>query len=190
MQQCWWVLLVGPIKWKFTMVCQEANLIVPLDYLTLLLRLQTLTSARPCMWGQKRKIERYLLTCGKSLGIFDWTNGDHVTELFMPIAWSPLYTSFSFRGMRRAQSLFLSLTELLFGLQDGESSPYFGAIVGRVANRIAGAIFTLDAKTYSLEANDSPNTLHGMTLHYHQTRLWISFWESNTMQPNINMDEF
>ncbi|HVW91768.1 MAG TPA: aldose epimerase family protein [Devosia sp.] len=38
---------------------------------------------------------------------------------------------------------------------------HFGAIAGRVANRIAGASFTLDGQTYRLPANDHGNTLHG-----------------------------
>ncbi|KAK7388956.1 hypothetical protein VNO78_23786 [Psophocarpus tetragonolobus] len=38
---------------------------------------------------------------------------------------------------------------------------YFGALIGRVANRIGGAKFTLDGKTYKLPANDHGNTLHG-----------------------------
>lgn len=38
---------------------------------------------------------------------------------------------------------------------------YFGGLIGRVANRIGGAQFTLDGKTYKLPANDHGNTLHG-----------------------------
>ena len=34
------------------------------------------------------------------------------------------------------------------------NSPYFGGIVGRVANRVANATFILDGKNYHLDAND------------------------------------
>ncbi|KAK2647749.1 hypothetical protein Ddye_015238 [Dipteronia dyeriana] len=40
-------------------------------------------------------------------------------------------------------------------------SSYFGAIVGRFANRIGGAQFTLDGTTYKVVANEGNNTLHG-----------------------------
>ncbi|MEH7116768.1 aldose epimerase family protein [Neobacillus vireti] len=42
-----------------------------------------------------------------------------------------------------------------------KSSPYFGAVCGRVAGRIKGASFELDGKEYVLRQNEAPNHLHG-----------------------------
>ena len=42
-----------------------------------------------------------------------------------------------------------------------ENDGYLGACVGRVGNRIGGAGFTLNGKTYTLARNDGENHLHG-----------------------------
>ncbi|MET8950826.1 aldose epimerase family protein [Streptomyces sp. NPDC004393] len=67
-------------------------------------------------------------------------------------------------------------TDVVLGFADLEGylrhpEPFLGALVGRYANRIAGARFTLDGHTHTLEANDGPNTLHGGP-HAFDKRVW------------------
>ena len=60
-------------------------------------------------------------------------------------------------------------TDVVLGFDDATQycanavHPYFGAIIGRVANRIAGGSFSLDGKTYTTPVNEPAggDTLHG-----------------------------
>jgi aldose 1-epimerase len=56
------------------------------------------------------------------------------------------------------------LANVILGFDDLDGylqNTFFGPVCGRVANRIGGAKFTLDGKTYALTANEGKNQLHG-----------------------------
>lgn len=69
------------------------------------------------------------------------------------------------------------VADVMLGFPDARgyasNKPYFGALVGRCANRIAGASFALDGATYRLDRNDGGNHLHGglVGLHLAQWRV-------------------
>ncbi|MDN5788466.1 aldose epimerase family protein [Pseudorhodobacter sp.] len=69
-------------------------------------------------------------------------------------------------------------------------SPYFGAVVGRYANRIAGGRFTLDGRGYDLNRNEAGRaTLHGGVGGFSQ-RLWqISGVSSTSVTLAIDSDD-
>ncbi len=56
---------------------------------------------------------------------------------------------------------------------DQEQARYYGALIGRYGNRIAGGQFSLDGQNYQLEPNDGPNALHGGPGGFH-AQLWSS----------------
>jgi aldose 1-epimerase len=51
------------------------------------------------------------------------------------------------------------------------NNPFFGALIGRFGNRIAGARFELDGETYALAASEGAHTLHGGVRGFDQ-RVW------------------
>jgi aldose 1-epimerase len=58
------------------------------------------------------------------------------------------------------------MTDVVVGFSSVEdylnaTERYFGATIGRFANRIANGKFTIDGKQYSSSLNNAPNTLHG-----------------------------
>lgn len=93
-----------------------------------------------------RKVEVYTLANRHGLIAKVMTYGAILTELHVPD--------------RQGK-----LGDIVLGFDNLEAylkgHPYFGATVGRVANRIAKGTFTLDGKTYHLAINNHPNTLHG-----------------------------
>lgn len=90
-------------------------------------------------------IETYELQNGKGVRVQVVTYGARLTKILLPTA----------KGV----------IDVLAGFDDADGylgeNPYFNAVIGRVANRIGGARFTLNGKTYRLNKNDGENCLHG-----------------------------
>jgi aldose 1-epimerase len=64
--------------------------------------------------------------------------------------------------------------------------PYFGATVGRVANRIAKGKFSLGGNEYSLALNDGANTLHGGLKGFDKV-VWKAEEVKSTEGPSVKM---
>lgn len=60
-----------------------------------------------------------------------------------------------------------------------QGNPYYGAIIGRVANRIREGNFSLNGKSYNLDINNSPNHLHGGPKGFHN-----QLWEIKSIKPD------
>ncbi len=66
------------------------------------------------------------------------------------------------------------------------STCFFGAIVGRNANRIQGATFSLNGKQYSLCANDNGNSLHSGPDCFH-LRMWeVTHHTQNSLRLHLH----
>ena len=67
------------------------------------------------------------------------------------------------------------LRDVVLGYDDTagyeQGDVFFGATVGRNANRVGGAHVEIAGKVYKLEKNDNDNNLHSGT-HYYNKRLW------------------
>jgi len=96
-----------------------------------------------------------ILSNGKKVKLFTLSAGDLKLSLInFGAAWTSLIVP-SRKGEK---------ADILLGFTgtDGflNNIPFFGVTVGRFANRIKGASFSLNDRTYNLSANDGENNLH------------------------------
>ncbi len=106
---------------------------------------------------ENHSIERYTLSNNNGASASIITYGGRVTELRVPDKSG-------------------KLANVVLGFDNLHpytgANPYFGALIGRVANRIARGEFELDGKTYHLEKNDKgEKTLHGGKIGWDR-RVW------------------
>lgn len=86
-----------------------------------------------------------------------------------------------------------AVVDVVLGFDSAEeyllNPPHFGAPIGRNANRIAGAKFSINGKEYKLEPNNGPNNLHSGPDLY-QSRLWDSEAEENDLGTSVSFSLF
>jgi len=86
-----------------------------------------------------------------------------------------------------AKGRFADVTTGYNGLDAYVTQPqYFGSTVGRVANRIAGARFTLEGKEYLLPANDAANSLHGGELGFDKVNWTVTACDEEAMSVTLS----
>jgi len=82
------------------------------------------------------------------------------------------------------------LADVVLGYDDVQGyvtdKAYFGAIIGRYANRIAHGRFTLAGASYSLPKNDGDNELHGGTKGFNK-RVWTARDISSSEAPALEL---
>lgn len=108
-------------------------------------------------------VDLYTLEAPGSLMVQITNYGGRVVDLFVPDR----------NGERGNVVLGFDTLEKYLGATDN----YYGAVIGRCANRIDGGRFTLDGITYDLTRNEGPNHLHGGSNGFHS-----AVWEAR--QPN------
>jgi aldose 1-epimerase len=104
-------------------------------------------------------VERWTLTNG-DMTVRVLTYGGIVQSLEVPDA----------KG--EVDDVVLGFPDLAGYIEHNNPGPYFGALIGRYGNRIAGGTFELDGQTYHLPLNNNGvNTLHGGTKGF-DTKVW------------------
>src|SRR5437773_6576478 len=96
---------------------------------------------------ESKPVTEYTITNGNGMQVSVINYGGTVTKIIVP------------DKDGKMGDVVLGFDSLSGYLQKGD--PYFGSLVGRYANRIANAKFSLDGKEYTLAGNDHGNSLHG-----------------------------
>ncbi|MEU6854702.1 aldose epimerase family protein [Actinacidiphila alni] len=108
-------------------------------------------------------VYRYTLTAGSGLTVKILTYGGIVQSVQVP------------DGRGRPVDIALGFATLddyvAHNSPEAGGGVYFGALIGRYANRIANGTFTLDGVTYQVPVNNNGNALHGGTVGFDK-KVW------------------
>jgi len=113
-------------------------------------------AAQPALAAEAHREPFGTLPDGRSVEAVVLTNGHGMRVRIL--AWGALVQELTVPGKAGSADVVLGYDGMEGYLK---ASNYFGASVGRYANRIGGGRFTLGGKQYQLSVNDGPNALHG-----------------------------
>ena len=138
--------------------CFFVYLVLP-SWLGTIMAATALRSITMVKWGSVngQEIEKYTLTNSNNQEVDVVTYGATVTAIRTPDK----------EG---------NIADVVLGFDNVEeyqssSNPYFGATIGRVANRIGKATFVVDGQRYQVSRNKGENSLHGGT-HGWSSKVW------------------
>jgi aldose 1-epimerase len=124
-----------------------------------------------------RKVDRYTLRNANGMKVKIMTYGATIQKIVVPDR----------KGHFKNIALgFHNLADYVANTTADSGTTYFGATIGRYANRIGGAQFTLDGTTYHLPANNGPNTLHG-GIDGFDSKLWQAESSIGPHGPEVTM---
>jgi aldose 1-epimerase len=123
-------------------------------------------SSQPYGKFENKDVLQYTLTNAKGVVVKIINYGGIITDIMVPDRDGNM------------GNVVLGYDSLSGYLQKG--NPYFGAVVGRYANRIANGKFTIDGNTYTLAANNNGNSLHGGLKGFDKV-IWDTKQSDNTL---------
>ncbi len=106
-------------------------------------------------------VSRYTLSNGRGMTVRILTYGGTIQSLEVPDR----------RGHVDNVVLGFATLDGYLDIAKKKGNPYFGAIIGRYANRIAKGAFTLNGTAHQLPVNNNGNSLHGGTAGFDQ-KVW------------------
>jgi aldose 1-epimerase len=124
-----------------------------------------------------RKVFIYTLTNGAGMKVRIMTYGATVQSIDVPG---------SNGDVENVALGFRRLADYVANTRAHTGETYFGATIGRYANRIAKGRFTLDGKTYHLPQNNGTNTLHGGP-HGFDEKIWHAKATHGPDGPGVTM---
>ncbi len=96
-----------------------------------------------------QKVDLYTMSNNKGVSVSFISFGGVITQILTPDA------------QGKQNNIVLGFDDLKgYEVTDTKEGIHFGGLIGRYANRIGNAKFNLDGKTYNLEKNNGPNSLH------------------------------